>query len=59
MGEQSGDKSEEPTAHKLREARKKGQTVKSKEITTAFLVLVSYNMLKSRAVDMWESINRF
>ncbi len=53
MGEQSGDKTEEPTPHKLREARKKGQVAKSKEITTAILVLVSYYVFKSTAGHMW------
>jgi flagellar biosynthetic protein FlhB len=53
MGEQSGDKTEEPTSHKLREARKKGQVAKSKEITTAILVLVSYYVFKSTAERMW------
>lgn len=59
MGESSGDKSEAPTPHKLREARKKGQVVKSKEITTAFLVLVSYNVLKSNASKMFRTIFDF
>ena len=39
MGEDSGDKSEEPTPHKLREARKKGQIAKSKEFTSGSLNL--------------------
>lgn len=54
MGEQSGDKTEEPTPHKLREARKKGQIAKSKEITTALVFLVSYVVLKNTAVSMWQ-----
>lgn len=58
MGEQSGDKTEEPTPHKLREARKKGQIVKSKEVTTAFLVLVSYYMFKANAEKMWITFNQ-
>ena len=53
MGEQAGEKTEEPTPHKLQEARKKGQVAKSKEITTALLVLVSFQVFKNVAVDMW------
>jgi flagellar biosynthesis protein FlhB len=53
MGEEAGDKSEEPTPHKLREARKKGQIAKSKEITTAVLVLVSFWVFKSTAAKDW------
>lgn len=58
MGDQ-GDKTEEPTPHKLREARKKGQVVKSKEITTAFLFFASYYVLKSTVQGMWEKITGF
>jgi flagellar biosynthetic protein FlhB len=53
MGEEAGDKSEEPTPHKLREARKKGQVAKSKEITTAVLVFVSFWVFKSTAAKDW------
>ncbi|MGE4170356.1 MAG: flagellar biosynthesis protein FlhB [Candidatus Margulisiibacteriota bacterium] len=57
MGEEdSGEKTEEPTPHKLREARKKGQIVKSKEITSAILMLVSFFTLKASAVYIWEKI---
>ncbi|MBU0687659.1 MAG: flagellar biosynthesis protein FlhB [Candidatus Margulisbacteria bacterium] len=42
MGEQGGDKTEDPTPHRLREAREKGQIAKSKEITTAFLLIISF-----------------
>lgn len=56
MGEQSGDKTEEPTPHKLQEARKKGQVAKSKELTTAILVLVTYRVFASVATTMWQQI---
>ncbi len=56
MGEQSGDKSEEPTPHKLQEARKKGQVVKSKEVTTAMLVLMTYLVLHATAKGMLEQV---
>ena len=42
MGEDSGEKTEEPTPHKLREARKKGQIAKSQEITSAVMLFVSF-----------------
>ena len=56
MGESGQDKTEEPTPHKLREARKKGQVAKSKEITTAFLVLAIYIVFKHTAATMWFKI---
>jgi flagellar biosynthetic protein FlhB len=56
MGEQGGDKTEEPTPHRLREAREKGQIAKSKEITTAVLVLVSYMFLNYYAMNMWREM---
>jgi flagellar biosynthesis protein FlhB len=59
MGDSGGDKTEEPTPHKLRDARKKGQIVKSKEVTTAFLFLFSYNVLKSSAPKIWKGINEY
>ncbi len=37
--EDSGDKTEQPTAQRLREARKKGDVSKSKELTSTVLVL--------------------
>ncbi|MBU0579851.1 MAG: flagellar biosynthesis protein FlhB [Candidatus Margulisbacteria bacterium] len=59
MAEQSGDKTEEPTPHKLREARKKGQVAKSKEITTAVVVLVSYVVFRNTAEMIWQRIVGF
>ncbi len=58
MGDQ-GDKTEEPTPHKLREARKKGQVVKSKEITTAFLFFASYYALQAFLPKMWTDITDY
>ena len=46
MGEDSGDKTEEPTPNKIREARKKGQIAKSQEITSAVMLLVSFYTFK-------------
>ena len=56
MGEQTGDKSEEPTPHRLREAREKGQVAKSRVVTTAFLLLFSYMIFKYTGEFMWEQL---
>lgn len=54
MGEDSGEKTEEPTPHKLREAREKGQIAKSKDLTAAALLLVSFYTLKASAQHIWD-----
>ena len=59
MGEDSGEKTEEPTPHKLREARKKGNIAKSKDLTTAFLLLISFHSLKFFGVAIWEHLTVF
>lgn len=46
MGEESGEKTEQPTPHKLSELRKKGQIAKSKDFTSAILITVAYFSLK-------------
>ncbi len=57
MGEDdSGDKTEEPTPHKLREARKKGQIAKSKDITSSILIFVAFYTLKSNAEVLWRNM---
>ena len=56
MGEQGGDKTEEPTPHRLREAREKGQIAKSKEVTTALLLLSSYMMLRYTGEFIWTQL---
>jgi flagellar biosynthesis protein FlhB len=56
MGEDSGEKTEEPTPHKLRDARKKGQIAKSKEITSAIMVIVSFYTFSAVARKMWMNI---
>jgi flagellar biosynthesis protein FlhB len=58
MGD-SGDKTEEPTPHKLREARKKGQVVKSKDITTVFLFFTSYYVLNATLPNVWNNLLEF
>ena len=47
-----GDKTEEPTAKKREDARKKGQVGKSQELNTAFVLLMGFFMLKL----LWDSI---
>lgn len=59
MGEESGDKSEEPTPHKLSEARKKGQVLQSKEVTTAILLIVVYKVFAANAEKMWYRLLEF
>ncbi|MCE7870087.1 flagellar biosynthesis protein FlhB [bacterium CPR1] len=45
MGGSDSDKTEEPTEHKLQEARKKGQVLKSQEIISTLLLLACYGVL--------------
>lgn len=59
MGEDSGDKTEEPTQHKLNEARKKGQIAKSKEFTSAILLFVSFYTLRAFAIKSWDELTSF
>ncbi len=57
MGEGgAGDKTEEPTPHRLREAREKGQVAKSKEITTAVLLLLTYFLFRYLGPFMWNNL---
>jgi len=59
MGEDGGEKTEEPTPHKLREAKKKGQIAKSKDFTAAILIITSFYTLKAFSVYIWENISAF
>lgn len=52
-GQQEGDKTEDPTPHKLREAKKKGQVVYSREATTAALLLASFLTFRYIAPTLW------
>ena len=47
-----GDKTEEPTAKKRSDARKKGQVAKSQELNTAFVLLMGFLVLRI----LWEYI---
>jgi flagellar biosynthetic protein FlhB len=53
---EGGEKSEEPTPHRLREAREKGQVAKSREITVAFVLLLSYFLFKYLGEFMWQNL---
>ncbi|MFA6431063.1 MAG: flagellar biosynthesis protein FlhB [Candidatus Margulisiibacteriota bacterium] len=53
---EGGDKSEEPTPHRLREAREKGQIAKSKEVTTAVLLLFTYAMFRYLGEYIWSNL---
>ena len=44
----NGEKTEEPTAKKLSDARKKGQVAKSKEVTTAAMLLTFFATVENR-----------
>jgi flagellar biosynthetic protein FlhB len=57
MGEDSGDKTEEPTPHKLREARDKGQIAKSKDVTAVTMIFVSFFTLKASVGHLWQSMD--
>jgi len=56
MGEQAGEKTEEPTPHRLREAREKGQIAKSKEVTVAVLLLTSYVLFRYTGEFIWTQL---
>ena len=56
MGESAGEKTEEPTPHRLREARERGQVAKSREITTAFLLLISYMLFRYLGEYIWKEL---
>ncbi len=52
----SGEKTEEPTPHKLSEARKKGQIAKSKDMTASIMLIVAFLMLKNSATHIWNEL---
>ena len=56
MGEDSGDKTEEPTPNKIREARKKGQIAKSQEMTSALMLIISFYTFKITGPMMLDRI---
>ena len=56
MAEDSGEKSEEPTGHKLAQAREKGQVPKSAEISTAAVLLISCGALVLLGPMGWDRL---
>ncbi len=58
MSEDSGEKTEDATPHKLQEARKKGQIAKSKDATSAILLLLAFFVLKASAEGMWTQMSK-
>ncbi|MDQ7822962.1 MAG: flagellar biosynthesis protein FlhB [Candidatus Eremiobacteraeota bacterium] len=58
MGEDS-DKTEEPTEHKLQEAKKKGQVFKSQDITSTLLLLVTAAILGSMGAKLFWSLGDY
>lgn len=56
MAEPAGEKTEEPTPHRLREARERGQVAKSREITVAFVLLLSYFLFRYLGEYMWKNL---
>lgn len=54
----SGEKTEQPTAKKLRDARKKGQVAKSQEIVSSALILALIAVLFAFADYYMSQIGR-
>lgn len=52
MGGQDSDKTEEPTEHKLQEARKKGQVMKSQEVISTCLLLATAGAMYAAGSSM-------
>ncbi|MDL2259614.1 flagellar biosynthesis protein FlhB [Deltaproteobacteria bacterium OttesenSCG-928-K17] len=53
---ESGEKTEQPTGHKLTQARNKGQVPKSQEITSAFVLLTAGSAIVLLAPMGWERL---
>jgi flagellar biosynthetic protein FlhB len=49
------DKTEAPTSHRLQEAREEGQVVRSQELNTAVIILVSAFLLRGPGVKLGEA----
>ena len=54
-----GDKTEEPTEHKLQEARKKGQVMKSQELVSTAMLMVTAGVLAGMGGWMFREIMNF
>jgi len=54
MSEETGEKTEQPSAKKLEEAIKKGQIARSAEVQTVFVLLGGLAALTSTGADTWK-----
>lgn len=54
--DEGGEKTEEPTGHKLSKAREKGQVAKSMEITSALILLVAGGTLSLLGPFLWQRL---
>lgn len=59
MGGQDSDKTEEPTEHKLQEARKKGQVMKSQEVISTLLLVAVAGIMMGFGPMMLRRIREF
>ena len=59
MGKDDSDKTEEPTEHKLQEARKKGQVFKSQDIISTTMLFVGCSMLYSERHWLLKTVSSF
>ena len=56
MSEQTGEKTEQPTARKLEEAQKRGQIAHSAEVQTAFVLLAVVCALSFTGRETWRTM---
>ena len=54
--DEGGEKTEEPTGHKLGKAREKGQVAKSVDVTSAFILLVAGGVLVLWGPSIWRRL---
>jgi flagellar biosynthetic protein FlhB len=59
MSEDSGEKTEQPTGHKLSQARQKGQVPKSMEVSASVVLLVACGALYFLGPYGWERLEAF
>lgn len=55
MAESTGEKTEKATPHKLREQRKEGNVMQSKDVVTAAFILLVFFMLRIMAKLMYKT----
>lgn len=55
----NGEKTEDPTAKRKSEARKKGQVAKSTELNSAFIILTAFFVLKLLGPYIYDSLSSF